>query len=102
MQGPWDSKVDIWTFGCLVRPVFLPYFPHDTSSTYANTPGRLCLQVYEFMLGVPIFSRQHATMAPDDYHLAQIIKFTGEEFPPELVRTYKRAPEFLDMETGQS
>lgn len=54
------------------------------------------------MLSVPIFSRKHATMEPNDYHLAQIIKFTGEEFPPDLVRTYKLAPQFLDMETGQS
>ena len=41
-------------------------------------------------------------MAPDDYHLAQIIKFTGEEFPPELVKTYELAPQFLDMQTGES
>jgi hypothetical protein len=54
------------------------------------------------MLGVPIFSRKHTTMAPDDYHLAQIIKFTGEEFPPDLVKTYKLAPQFLDMKTGDS
>lgn len=20
LQGPWDSKVDMWTYGCLVRP----------------------------------------------------------------------------------
>ncbi|KIM92381.1 hypothetical protein PILCRDRAFT_425 [Piloderma croceum F 1598] len=72
MKGPWNSKVDIWTFGCLV---------------------------FEFMLGIPIFSRKHATMAPDDYHLAQIIKFTGEEFPPRLIKKYKLAPQFLDMQT---
>jgi hypothetical protein len=54
------------------------------------------------MLGVPIFSRKHTTIAPDDYHLAQIIKFTGEEFPPDLVKTYKLAPQFLDMKTGDS
>jgi hypothetical protein len=52
------------------------------------------------MLGIPVFSRKHATIPPDIYHLAQIIKFTGEEFPPHLIRTYKLAPEFLDMETG--
>jgi hypothetical protein len=31
------------------------------------------------LLGVPIFSRKHTAMVLDDYHLAQIIKFTGEE-----------------------
>ncbi|KAL6300875.1 kinase-like domain-containing protein [Sparassis latifolia] len=55
LQGPWDSKVDIWTFGCLV---------------------------YEFMLGIPLFPRKHP------------------EFSPNLIKTYKYAPDFLDMETG--
>ncbi|OBZ66852.1 Serine/threonine-protein kinase SRPK [Grifola frondosa] len=75
LQGPWDSKVDIWTFGCLI---------------------------YEFMFGVPLFSRQHAnaSMDPDLYHLAQIIKFTGEEFSPNVIKKYELAPQFLDMETG--
>jgi hypothetical protein len=54
------------------------------------------------MLGVPIFSRKHATIAPDEYHLAQIIKFTGEEFPPGLIKKYKLAPQFFDMKTGES
>ena len=54
------------------------------------------------MLGIPIFSRKHTTMAPDDYHLAQIIKYTGEEFPPRLIKKYKLAPQFLDMKTGES
>jgi hypothetical protein len=58
------------------------------------------VQVFEFICGVPLFSRKHATMAPDDYHLAQIIKSMGEEFPPDLIKTYKLANQFLDMETG--
>ena len=24
LQGPWNEKVDIWTFGCLVRPTSVP------------------------------------------------------------------------------
>jgi hypothetical protein len=38
---------------------------------------------------------------PDIYHLAQMIKFTGEEFPPELVKAYKLARKYLDMRTGE-
>ncbi|KAJ6632190.1 kinase-like domain-containing protein [Mycena sp. CBHHK59/15] len=59
MRRPWDAKVDIWTFGCLV---------------------------YKFLLGVPLFSRKcdAATAEPDQYHLAQMRAFTGDELPLEL------------------
>ncbi|KAJ7036973.1 kinase-like protein [Mycena alexandri] len=66
MRRPWDSKVDIWTFGCLV---------------------------YEFLLGVPLFSRECATdpADPDQHHLAQMRALTGDELalnfelPPHIL-----------------
>jgi hypothetical protein len=36
MQGPWDSKVDIWTFGCLVSHTSHSCLPYP-SSAYAYT-----------------------------------------------------------------
>ncbi|KAJ6448697.1 kinase-like protein [Mycena sanguinolenta] len=59
MQLPWDAKVDIWTFGCLV---------------------------YEFLLGVPLFSERPTTgTAESDSHLlAEILAVTGESLPVEL------------------
>ncbi|KAJ7435408.1 kinase-like domain-containing protein [Mycena latifolia] len=59
MCRPWDAKVDMWTFGCLV---------------------------YEFLVGVPLFSRKgdSDTAEPDHYHLAQMHAFTGDELPLEL------------------
>ncbi|KAJ6596068.1 kinase-like domain-containing protein [Mycena sp. CBHHK59/15] len=59
MHLPWDAKVDIWTFGCLV---------------------------YEFLLGVPLFSRKSGTgiTDPDSHHLAEMLAFTGENLPVEL------------------
>jgi len=63
----------MWTYGCLV---------------------------YEFLLGISLFSRNQSTTEPDVYHLAQILKFTTEEFSPELIKSYKLAPQFLDMDTG--
>ena len=60
----------------------------------------LSAQVYEFLLGIPPFSRRPATTEPDVHHLAQIIKFTAEEFSPALIKSYKLAPQFLDMDTG--
>lgn len=43
-------------------------------------------QVYEFLLGVPLFSRKcnSDTAEPDHYHLAQMHAFTGDELPLEL------------------
>ncbi|KAJ7739469.1 kinase-like domain-containing protein [Mycena maculata] len=59
MHLPWDAKVDIWTFGCLV---------------------------YEFLLGVPLFSRKSGTgiADPHSHHLAEMLAFTGENLPVEL------------------
>ncbi|GBE87974.1 hypothetical protein SCP_1202000 [Sparassis crispa] len=58
------------------------------------------IQIYEFVLGIPLSSRRHRTVEPDDYHLVQTIKFTGEEFLPNLVKAYKLAPQSFDMEIG--
>jgi hypothetical protein len=67
------------------NPALLP------SSSYALW---LWVQVYEFMFGIPIFSCKHTMVVPDDYHLAQIIRFTIEEFPPDLIKTYKLVLQF--------
>jgi hypothetical protein len=42
-------------------------------------------QVYELLLGVPLFSRNcESTTEPDHYHLTQMRAVTGDELPPEL------------------
>jgi hypothetical protein len=60
------------------------------------------VQVFEFICGLQLFSRKHPTIEANNFHVAQIIKFAGEEFPPDLIKTYKLASSFLDMETGMS
>jgi hypothetical protein len=59
----------------------------------------LTAKVYEFLLGIPLFSREHEMMDPEIYHLAQMIKFT-EEFSPTLLKSYKLGSQFFDEDTG--
>ncbi|KAJ6569241.1 kinase-like domain-containing protein [Mycena capillaripes] len=59
MRRAWDSRVDIWTLGCLV---------------------------YEFLFGVPLFSRRSASdtspAEANQHQLAQMRAFTGDPLPP--------------------
>ncbi|KAJ7715826.1 kinase-like domain-containing protein [Mycena metata] len=67
MQRPWNCKIDIWAFGCLV---------------------------YELLLGVPLFSRRQ-DMAPADTdrdQLAQLRALTGDAFPAD----FEILPDILD------
>ncbi len=42
--------------------------------------------MYEFLLGVPLFSRKSdiGIADPDSHHLAEMLAFTGENLPVEL------------------
>lgn len=80
----------IWTFGCLVKCILRCCIAAPLSFVFLYPLG-LLVQVYEFMFGVPISSRKHNTIESDN---------NKEELPPDLVKTYKLASQFLDMQTG--
>ncbi|OBZ79963.1 Serine/threonine-protein kinase SRPK [Grifola frondosa] len=76
LNGPWDEKVDIWTFGCLV---------------------------FELIVGAGLFKYQRLPDRRLDAagaHLWQMICFTGEFFKPKQLKYSRRAAWYLKRRTG--
>jgi hypothetical protein len=93
MQGPWDSKVDIWTFDCLVSRI-LHCFLRVLIPSCSGFRSTTSCSVYR--------SSRTSMLRWRRMIIIWLIKFTGEEFPPDLIKTYKLAPQFLNMQTGES
>ncbi|KAI0073218.1 kinase-like protein [Panus rudis PR-1116 ss-1] len=72
IDAPWDTKVDIWNFGCLM---------------------------YEFARGAALFDptwqNNETGMDTTQTHLAQIAGLLGE-FPVEFLKQGKKTPDYFD------
>lgn len=91
MIGPWDEKVDIWMFGCLVSdPHHLLVFPRLLNS----------LKVYEWVCGKTLFSRSHPKIPTEHFHNMQMIRFLGHPFSIDVIKDYELAKDLVDVETG--
>lgn len=75
LRGPWNEKVNIWTFGCLA---------------------------FEFVTGAGLFEyqpyEQQGLDAPGG-HLWQMMCFTGERFTPEQLQASTNASQYFDPTT---
>ncbi len=94
LLGPWNQRVDIWTFGCLVRSYL---FRSLCQATHLAFP-----QVFELITGhnlfeyVPYPDRGLDAAAG---HLWQMICFTSEEFEPKQLRWSQRAIQYFERTT---
>ncbi|KAG6849485.1 hypothetical protein H0H93_008012, partial [Arthromyces matolae] len=77
LGGEWDGSVDIWSFGCLVFE--------------AIAQTKLFLPEFEFVIG-------EVKVSGEEGLLYQMIVFSGEFFPPELLRQSPRTPEFFRLD----
>ncbi|ATY65908.1 kinase-like domain [Cordyceps militaris] len=80
--APWDTGVDIWSLGCLVRIL--------------NGP----IMVVEFVQGIVLFSgkaSENGTWSAEDDHLARIAEVLGP-FPSTLLEKGRRSAEFFDKQ----
>ncbi|THH11955.1 hypothetical protein EW146_g7873 [Bondarzewia mesenterica] len=59
LQGPWDEKVDIWIFGCLI---------------------------FEFLTSATLFTLKSDECRPEEFVLYQMMVFTGERFSADQLR----------------
>ncbi|KAI0073440.1 kinase-like protein [Panus rudis PR-1116 ss-1] len=74
IDAPWDTKTDIWNFGCLM---------------------------YEFARGAvlfdPTWQNKETGMDPTQTHLAQIVGLLGK-FPTDLLKRAKKAQDYFDTD----
>jgi len=72
LRGPWDEKVDIWIFGCLV---------------------------FELVTGAALFQHkpheEHGITEPEAAHLWQMMLFTKRLFTPEQLENSRRALDYF-------
>ena len=93
LQGPWDNKVDIWAFGCLVRrriPV-LYFYPLTVSN----------LQIFEFTTGRALFECRpflEYGLDPSTAHLWQMLCFTRELMTREQANSSKLGAQYFDLD----
>ena len=92
LHGPWDEKVDIWAFGCLVCLLFpIIQFMH----TYWTN-----LQIFEFITGSNLFEHKPNPMYALDEttaHLWQILCFTRERITRQQVEASKLGAQYFDL-----
>ncbi|KLO05077.1 kinase-like protein [Schizopora paradoxa] len=73
LRGPWNEKVDIWTFGCLV---------------------------FELVTGAALFKYQtmenDGITVPEVAHLWQMLLFTSQSFKPEQLQVSERAASYFE------
>ncbi|KAL5482914.1 hypothetical protein ACEPAI_9509 [Sanghuangporus weigelae] len=74
LRLPWDEKVDIWSFGCLVFR-----FINDQNLFKTDLPG----------------------LPPDLAMMYQILLHTDDRLPADTIRSSPLAMKYLDPETGQ-
>lgn len=93
--APWDSGVDIWSLGCLVRaPLFDENFASQLHSDYKLE------QVMEFVQGIVLFSGEASSggiWTAEDDHLARMIEILGQ-FPSHFIAKGHRAAHFFDKQ----
>lgn len=89
IDAPWDTKTDIWNFGCLVR---LFCSMHAVVLT-------ITLQMYELARGSALFDPtwQNAETGMDatETHLSQMSGLFGE-FPTDLLAKGKKTSTYFD------
>lgn len=86
----WDTKADIWNFGCLVSE----QLPFATASNLSH-------QMYEFARGAKLFDPgwnvDQSGMSRSQTHLAQVVGLLGE-FPQSLIQSGKYAKRYFSDE----
>lgn len=88
IRGPWNEKVDIWTFGCLVS------FPVGFASLLVLT---LYFQIFELTTKRELYRYEPGrTLDSVEHMLYQMMLFTGEDFEPEQLRVSKLAAQYFD------
>lgn len=88
--APWDSKVDIWSLGCLVHYPIRHNCLDKSLTTFE--------QIIEFTHGLVLFKGQESekgTWTVDDDRLARTIGVLGP-FPPGLLAQGTRTAEYFN------
>lgn len=89
----WDTKTDIWNFGCIVR--------FTSVMSQQMLTSLLIAQILEFARGATLFDPQwknkETGMSPTQTHLAQMVRIVGE-FSSEFLKTGKKASRYFDDE----
>ncbi len=94
LLGPWNQRVDMWTFGCLVRPYLFRSLCQAINLAFP--------QVFELITGQNLFEYVPYPDRGLDAaagHLWQMICFTGEEFEPKQLRWSQRAIQYFERTT---
>ncbi|KAF8207814.1 kinase-like domain-containing protein [Mycena galopus ATCC 62051] len=84
LGGPWDEKIDIWSFGCLVFTLLThqPLFPHGVKPVH-----------HEHLW--PGFEPTEEGIETD-YVLWLITLFTGQRYPPAVLDLYPNSRNYFD------
>jgi serine/threonine protein kinase len=92
LHGPWDEKVDIWAFGCLVGLLFPIISVLPTHWTN--------LQIFELVTGSALFEHKpypKYSLDETTAHLWQMLCFTRERITRQQVKASKLGARYFDL-----